>query len=118
MFRLGLGQILTIILILFGTVKLRITQSEISHSLKLFGLIYLRSLTAPRQDITKVELTSISSKKDSEGDTVEVPPKINIWAGTKKFTLHLTSPELDWLAQELSCWLNLPISGNSEQTRE
>jgi len=116
----GLAMIWNIILTLFGTIRLDITQSKISLSWEIFGLRYWRSLTAPRQNIAKVEITSVSYKKASKGRTIEVPPQINIWAGTKKFPLSnsimgksiisLTSPELDWLAQELASWLNLPIS--------
>ncbi|NEQ40960.1 MAG: serine/threonine protein kinase [Okeania sp. SIO3I5] len=112
----NLGMIWIIIFTLFGTFKLCITQSKISRFLEIFGLRYRGTLTASRQNITKIELTSVSYEIDSEGDTFEVPPEINIWAGTKKFTLNndigLTPPELDWLAQELSCWLNLPITRN------
>lgn len=110
----GLGLIWYILFTLLGKVRLRITQSEITLSSEILGLRCLPSLTAARQDIAKVELTCLSYKQDSEGDTVTVPPEINIWAGTKKFTLgggdSLTPPELDWLAQDLSNWLNLPIT--------
>jgi hypothetical protein len=38
---------------------------------------------------------------------------INIWAGTKKFTIGggglLSEIELDWLAYELSDWLSLQL---------
>ena len=118
----SLAMIWRIIWTLFGTIRLRITQSKISRSLELFGLRYWLSLTAPRQNITKVELTSVLYKKDSKRGTVAVPSQINIWAGTKKFALGnsimgnsiilLTRPELDWLAQELRSWLNLPTSRN------
>ncbi|NET43724.1 MAG: serine/threonine protein kinase [Okeania sp. SIO2B3] len=121
---IGLTMIWKIISTLFGTVRLRITQSKISHSLEIFGFRYWLPLTAPRQNIIKIELTSTSYKKyseedeEDEEDIVKVPPQINIWAGTKKFTLsngingmiNLTPSELDWLTQELSSWLNLPIS--------
>lgn len=110
----GLGLIWSILFTLLGKVRLRITQSEITLSSEILGLRCLPSLTAARQNIAKVELTHLSYKKDSEGDSVAVPPQINIWAGTKKFTLGggdtLTAPELDWLAQDLSNWLNLPIT--------
>ncbi|NEP72730.1 MAG: serine/threonine protein kinase [Okeania sp. SIO2G4] len=111
----------TIISILFGTIRFRITQSKISHSLEIFGLRWWQ-LTAPRQKITQIEITPSYIIKESEGGTAIVPPKINIWVGTKKFTVgdnlrwnnnfDLTPPERDWLAQELSSWLNLPISKN------
>jgi serine/threonine protein kinase len=95
------------------TVKIRITQSKICVTSKIVGLRYSPSFTASRQNITKIELTRLSYQKNSEGVTVAVPPQINIWAGRKNFSLGhaegLTDPELDWLARELSNWLNLPI---------
>jgi hypothetical protein len=117
----GLWSIWEILFSLLGKVRLRITQSEITRSLEILGLRCSPSLTAARQNIVKVELTRLSYKYISEGDSVGIPPQIYIWAGTKKFTLGgdggyslmlytLTAPELDWLAQELSNWLNLPIS--------
>jgi hypothetical protein len=40
-------------------------------------------------------------------------PRLIVWAGTSKYELCsgevLTDPELDWLAQKLSDWLELPI---------
>ncbi|NJM47580.1 MAG: hypothetical protein HC860_16610 [Alkalinema sp. RU_4_3] len=74
-----------------------------------------------RQDIIKLELTKIWYDTKGEGP-LKKPSQINIWAGTTAFTLGLessissmggmplTSPELDWLAQELSDWLDIPIS--------
>ncbi|MGD1805995.1 serine/threonine protein kinase [Dapis sp. BLCC M126] len=114
-FLLVLRQIRIIILSLFGTIRLRITQSKIYRSLEIFGLKCWLPLVASRQNIIKIELTSVSSQKDFKGENWTIPPEINIWAGTKKFTLgnniiSLTPPEVDWLAQELSAWLNLPIS--------
>jgi hypothetical protein len=110
----GLWLIWQILFTLLGKVRLRITPSEITRSLEILGLRCLPSLTAPRQSIAKVELTCLSYKKGSKGASIAVPPQINIWAGTKKFTLgegdSLTAPELDWLAQDLSNWLNLPIT--------
>lgn len=83
----GLAMIWNIILTLLGTIRLCITQSKISLSWEIFGFRYWRSLTAPRQNIMKVEITSVSYKKASKGRTIKVPPQINIWAGTKKFPL-------------------------------
>jgi len=110
----GLWMIWKILFTLLGKVRLRINQSEITLSWEILGLRCLPSLTAARQNIAKVELTRLSYKKDSDGDSVAVPAQINIWAGIKKFPLGgedtLTAPELDWLAQDLSNWLNLPIT--------
>jgi hypothetical protein len=100
---------------------LRITQAEIFRRSEILGLRCLPSLTAARQNITKIELCRLSYEIEPGGgvNNVAVLPQINIWAGTKKFSLggedssgsrnSLTAPELDWLALELSNWLNLPI---------
>jgi serine/threonine protein kinase len=115
-FHLGVGFYLiwTILFTLFGQLRLCITQQEISLTRELLGVKCPPSLTAARQNIAKVELTRLSYKRDSEGGSVAVHPQINIWAGTKKFELagkgYLTEPELDWLAEILSSWLNLPIT--------
>jgi Protein kinase domain len=108
-----------ILFFLFGKVRLRITQSEISEFREILGLRCWPVRTAARQDIVKIELTSLCYKKYTDGSTIRILPQITIWAGTKMFVLggdklggdkYLTSPEYDWLAQELSSWLNLPIT--------
>jgi serine/threonine protein kinase len=115
-FHLGVGFYLiwNILFTLFGQIRLRITQQEISLTRELLGVKCPPVLSAARQDIVKVELTRLSYKRDPEGGNIKVPPQINIWAGIKKFELgggdHLTIPELDWLAHNLSSWLNLPIT--------
>lgn len=110
----GLSMIWIILFTLLGKVRFHITQSEISMYSEILGLRCWPMLTADRQNITKVEIVPLSYQNDSEGGSVRVPPEINIWAGTKKFVLgsgdSLTAPELEWLAQVLSSWLNLPIT--------
>lgn len=112
----GLWIIAYILFSLFGVTRLRITPAKISLTWEIFGVKCWQPLTTDRQDISKLELTQVSYQKDSDGDPVKIDPKINIWVGVKKFTLNtingLTPPEIDWLAHELSDWLNLPISRN------
>jgi hypothetical protein len=101
-------------------VKLRITASEISLSYSSWSKFH-HFKKASRQDIIKLELTKIWY--DTRGEApLKKPSQINIWAGTTAFAIGLessivsmggiplTSPELDWLAQELSDWLDIPIS--------
>ncbi|NET60179.1 MAG: hypothetical protein F6K47_29760 [Symploca sp. SIO2E6] len=61
----------------------------------------------------KLERTQTTYKKGYKGRMIEVKPQINIWAGTKKFGIGgdglLSEIELDWLANELSDWLGLPV---------
>ncbi len=124
---LGAGMLLSwsILFTVFGKRRLRITPAEISLSSEIFGLKCYGASTAPRQYISQIEITHTSYAQDSKGNPVEVPPAINIWSGIKKFNLgsgdkfsmnfftsspNLSTPELLWLAQELSNWLNLPIN--------
>ncbi|MEP0918244.1 serine/threonine protein kinase [Leptolyngbya sp. DQ-M1] len=115
----GMWMIWRILFDWFGKVRLQITDSKIFRRMELLG-IHTSPTIGDRQDIKQIELTSVSHKSDSEGGTIRIPPQINIWAGTKKFSLgggdniteYLTPPELDWLVQVLSKWLNLPIKKN------
>ena len=103
----------SLLVALLGTVRLRITQSEIVLTPEILGLRFLRSISAPRRNIIKIELTHLFYKRNSNGVDIAIPPQINIWAGTKKFPLgggSLTTPEFYWLAQILSNWLDLPIT--------
>lgn len=100
----GIGMIWEILFTLFGRVRLRINQQQISLSYELFGFKYNRPRPAPRQDITKLEV-------ECQGDH---RLRMIIWAGIQQYQLgshvgNITTPEFDWLAYELSDWLGLPL---------
>jgi serine/threonine protein kinase len=109
----GLGMAGGVLFGIWGRVRLTIDEQQIRQDAELFG--FKRSMPPPSllQDISKLELTKAFYKRDSDGDRVEVKPQLLIWAGTRKYGYFgsgmLSQPELDWLAQELSLWLNLPI---------
>jgi hypothetical protein len=87
-----------------------------------------------RNKLYKLTYVKRLYRQDSEGSIVEVPPELKIWAkqlgdydalyqdisyhigqsvsadSKTRFYGCLTTQELDWLAQELSNWLGLPIS--------
>ena len=120
---LGVGVWLTvdILFALFGKIWLSIDQEMIALKYQLFGFKYRHPSPALRNEITKLELTKSYFKQGAEGEKIEVKPKINVWAGTKKFVIGKSLPgstssgllcqsELDWLAYELSEWLDLPIT--------
>ncbi|MBD1864346.1 MULTISPECIES: serine/threonine-protein kinase [Trichocoleus] len=98
---------------LFAQVRFCLTQLEVSLSHEILGWKYLY-LSEARHNIFELELTHIFRRKDLEGNIIIVPPQIKLWAGTKEFELggrgRLTKPELDWLAYELSSWLDLPVA--------
>jgi len=111
----GIGTISEVLFSLFGKGVLLINQEEISLIYKLFGLKFnfrpgmftvvktnynLRPM--PRTEISKLQLIYVT-----EGH----PRAIAIWAGMREYIFGhgLTVPEIEWLAAELSDWLNLPI---------
>ena len=110
----GIGMVVTILFALFGRIRLRVNQQQISLTYELFKFKYNRPRPARSQDISKLERTKISFMRDSDNELYEVKPRLNIWAGIHKYELGgnglLTEPELDWLADELGNWLEMPIT--------
>lgn len=91
-----------------------------------FG-IRRRVFEAHRDSLYKLTYVKRLYRRDSEAGIVEVPPELRIWAsqGTAtsyqigqsgsadsetRFFGYLTAAELDWLSQELSNWLGLPLT--------
>jgi serine/threonine protein kinase len=111
----GIGITLEVLFSLFGKTNLDLNQERISLVYKLFrfrfsfrpgmtGLFGFKSnfRSLPREDINKLELLYL---------TEDNPCAIALWAGICEcqFGHGLTAPEINWLAAELSDWLNLPI---------
>lgn len=113
----GITMVVGIVFGLFGRVRLRLTLEHISQHYELFGFRRAVTPSSQRHKITKLELTQTSFTKDSDGDTVENKPELLIWAGTRRYGFFgggtLSPPELDWLAKEISNWLDLPITSKS-----
>lgn len=109
----GFGMAGGVLFGVWGRVRLTLDTQQIRQDCEIFG--FKRSIPPPslRQDISKLEITQPYFKKDSDGDRVEVKPQLLIWAGTRKYGYFgggaLSQPEMEWLAQELSLWLHLPI---------
>lgn len=106
-----------ILFTLFGQIRLRIDPQQMTIAYAMFGL-ESKFGSAPQHNICKLVHTNkfyrVAKGSKSRSSYVQEVPKLVIWAGTKKYELCsekvLTTPELDWLAYELSDWLNLPIS--------
>ncbi len=102
---------------LFGKVHLSLEQQLMYFQYQLFGIIYNQPAVL-RQNICKLEHTQkyfrVDKGKSGEENYVEEPRKLLIWVGVQKYELSnedvLTAPELEWLADELSKWLKLPIT--------
>ncbi len=102
---------------LFGRVRLHLDSQHILFTNELFGLKFHRTQTTQRQHIRKLVYSRKRFEIDlSTGTRVEVKPQLIIWAGLYKYQLAGASgvinsePETEWLAQELSDWLNIPIT--------
>ncbi len=101
---------------LFGSICLRLNPEQISLSWELFNWKFYRPRTSARQSINKLVYIPKYFTKDSEGTRIAVPAQLDIWVGVKKYQLGgsdgaiKSEAELEWLAQELSDWLGLPIT--------
>jgi hypothetical protein len=84
---------------LFGKVHLQIDTEYIRLAHEVFGLSFRNVPPSRRWDIDRLELIPRHTRRDSDGDRVEVSPQLNIWAGNHKYELKdLQEPELEWLA--------------------
>ncbi|MFN6485450.1 MULTISPECIES: serine/threonine-protein kinase [unclassified Nostoc] len=100
----------------FGRICLRLNREQISLTWELFAWKFYRPRASPRQSINKLVYIPKHFTKDSEGTRIAVPAQLDIWVGVKKYQLGgsdgaiKSEAELEWLAQELSDWLGLPIT--------
>lgn len=109
----GIGMIGLIVAGLYQQVRLKLDAQQIRLSYEMWGKKYHQRIGAT-QEIFRLQCTPRFYRRDSEGDRVEVKPQLNIWVGTQKYELGanglLSEPEIDWLAQELSDWLDIAIT--------
>lgn len=136
----GIGMIYTVLMSIIGKVHLHINQDKISMVSQIgktkfpispfwkehkIGKISFNFLSfnflqifrpSSRDAIYKIERTDSYFKKDGEGNRMYVPPSLIIWTGMRKYEInrnvrrYLSDPELDWLANELSEWLDIPVT--------
>jgi len=118
---LGVGIWATLVKVLFplfGRTHLCFNQQVMTIAYKLFGLKY-QPHRVPRQHLCKLVHTRRYYRPykslelaPSLGHVLELP-RLIVWGGTNKYELcsenSMTDPELDWLAQEISNCLKLPI---------
>ena len=89
--------------------RIRRDRQQISLTCNWFGYVrYQVQRSSPRRTICK--LGFILHYDTSSRVRLS---NIKIWAGTRLYKLptkHLTEPEIDWLAHELSKWSGVPIT--------
>ena len=125
----GIWIFLAILFTLFGKIRFCLTPEKISLTYELLGLKYAFPRPGQRQDIDKLEVVERQVVRSGgaikERVRVSVPSQLVIWTVKRKYVLGrnaltqwlrisrrrvLHASELDWLAQEFSDWLELPIS--------
>ncbi len=100
---------------LLKRIRLRLDRQQISFTWEMLGLKLNRIPPTPTQEITKLVHVPRTFTTDTEGHRVEIPPQLVIWAGVQKYQLGgkgapvESELEIEWLANELSNWLGLPI---------
>ncbi len=108
----GLLMSYQILFPLFGTTYLIINQNTISLNQELFGFHIQRLKPTPKDHIDQLEFIPEHYYKDSEGDRQKREAELIIYLGRKecKLTGIATEIELKWLAEEISQWLNIPLT--------
>jgi serine/threonine protein kinase len=105
--------ILAIIFRCFGEIKLRIDRSQISLKKELWG--FKKNLLPPNsaETIQSIHKLSVPCGKDADGNIIWLTNKLEIVAGSRRYSptsfRKLNTKEIDWIAAEISEWLELPI---------
>lgn len=105
---------------IFEKIKLSIDQREICLTQDWLGL--KKKCSSPTQDIVKLERLYYPIYSQNSNTPFSRHSGLNIWAGNQRYSLNdanqevrrLTDVELDWLAVELSDWLDLPVQTSGE----
>ncbi|MEL7406103.1 MAG: hypothetical protein AAFN00_03945, partial [Cyanobacteria bacterium J06558_2] len=129
----GLGLIGSILFSLCGKTKLKITSKQISLTYECLGIRYQKPKATSRQNITAIErFTANKWRSRTDKNHQQKTPKssaVVIWANGQAYSIRTNfiknkinpfdeiskhnpeDMELNWLAQELSQWLKIPVTG-------
>lgn len=113
---LGLGALL--ILLCYVRVRLQLNQQRLSLTYELLGRKFTYPQPTPIQQVQRIQY--IGQPNLAQPSQRRVQPQLVVWAGPQKYELgkslcslqgctSLTLAELDWIAEEISSWLKLPI---------
>ena len=111
---IGLNMLKRILLALFAKQKLVINREKISFRYQFCCFQHNSPKPTATSGITKIEISNYWRIENSPLEyIIDGSPQIKIGAGRNKYKLdNLSKPELTWLANELSNWLNIPITKN------
>jgi len=119
----GFFMVYQVLSALFERTRLRVDRLSISLSKQILGFKFRR--LGSKRDITKLEYIPKHMAINAQGDRVQIPPQLIISVGVQKLIIwagmstnhpnDITVPikstsEIEWLAQELSDWLAIPIT--------
>ncbi|WP_071187756.1 serine/threonine-protein kinase [Trichormus sp. NMC-1] len=102
---------LVICMCFFGNKILHINRTHISSYYELFGIERHYPLPSLKKYIVRLEITHTYYNNKPQACLI-------IWSGMRKYKIHtgenntfaISTLELDWLAEEISNWLELPIT--------
>ena len=107
----GAGLFVSLGLPMFKRQRLELTPRHISLSVMIAGMRW-RKRRAPKAAIDRIVLQR-SQRVEKPEQVIRTPANLTIWAGQAAFFLEeglLTEPDLYWLADEISRWLDLPLT--------
>jgi serine/threonine protein kinase len=111
----GLFLIYSLVFSLFGKVRLCLSKGQISKFYQILGFVFQRPGASDQKDINKLTYIPRHFIKNDRGEKTEVFAQLIISNGVRKYKLQdggaiASESELEWLASELSDWLNLPVT--------
>ena len=96
-----------------GEIELKITHKKVSLYQKLRGLKFKLTADAASSEIYSLMRRNVTVTMQGENLTI-VPPCLALIANHEEYIItaseDVSEAELDWLAQQLSDWLRLPIT--------
>jgi serine/threonine protein kinase len=112
----GISMIVKILDALFEKTYLSIHSDFLQFSRRTLGIRYKKHLQVPVKQVSRLVYIRPSyvdyGKYSTMGQVTMVKPRLTLWCGTRRVDIggHLSEPEVEWLAQELSEWLGVELS--------
>lgn len=125
----GLTLTSSILFILFGKTRLTINSKQIFLTYECLGIKYQKPKATSRHNITAIECAGTGWQSDRDGNKTHISSAVIVWANGEAYSLGTSvvknkniklfdtiayynpaSIELSWLAQELSEWLDIPLT--------
>ncbi|MGB3642450.1 MAG: serine/threonine-protein kinase [Rivularia sp. (in: cyanobacteria)] len=111
----GLFLIYSFVFSLFAHVRLCLGKERITKFYQILGFDFKPPGASDQKDINKLTFIPRHFVKNDRGEKTQVFAQLIISTGVRKYKLQdggaiANESELEWLASELSDWLNLPVT--------